>query len=110
MAGRKARDVPSPLLAKAAYRRRRRQRRNVAVAVARKNIDDAAMADPLLDHIADPMASFIAGSAYNQDQVSQTVAKRIRTLPSVRLGCQFVWGVSSSGVDAAQLEAHFQFV
>jgi hypothetical protein len=44
------------------------------------------MADRLLDHIADPMASLTAGSAYNRNQVSQTVAKRIRTLPSVRLG------------------------
>jgi hypothetical protein len=32
----------------------------VAVAVARKDIDDAAMTDALLDQIADPIASFTA--------------------------------------------------
>jgi IS5 family transposase len=48
----------------------------VAVAVTRKDIDDAAMADALLDQIADPIASFTADGAYDQDQVSQAVAKR----------------------------------
>src|SRR6202040_3342477 len=41
-----------------------------AVAVTRKDIDDAAMADALLDQIADPIASFTADGAYDQDQVS----------------------------------------
>jgi hypothetical protein len=35
----------------------------VAVAVTRKDIDDAAMADPLLDQIADPIASLTADGA-----------------------------------------------
>jgi hypothetical protein len=48
----------------------------VAVAVTRKGIDDAAMADALLDEIADPIASFTADSGYDQDQVSQAVAER----------------------------------
>jgi IS5 family transposase len=48
----------------------------VAVAVTRKDIDDAAVADALLDQIADPIASFTADGAYDQDQVSQAVAKR----------------------------------
>jgi hypothetical protein len=48
----------------------------VAVAVTRKDIDDAAMADALLDQIADPIASFTADGAYDQDQVSQAVGGR----------------------------------
>jgi hypothetical protein len=39
----------------------------VAVAVTRKDIDDAAMVDALLDQIADPIASFTADGAYDQD-------------------------------------------
>src|SRR5580693_5921768 len=48
----------------------------VAVAVTRKDIDDAAMAEALLDQIADPIASFIADGGYDQDQVTEAVAKR----------------------------------
>jgi IS5 family transposase len=48
----------------------------VAVAVTRKETNDAAMADALLGQIADPIASFTADGAYDQDQVSQAVAKR----------------------------------
>jgi hypothetical protein len=48
----------------------------VAVAVTRKDIDDAAVVDTLLDQIADPITSFTAGGAYDQDQVSQAVAER----------------------------------
>jgi hypothetical protein len=48
----------------------------VAVAVTRKDIEDAAMADALLDQIADPIASFTADGAYDQDQVSQAVGER----------------------------------
>jgi DDE family transposase len=48
----------------------------VAVAVTRKDIDDAAMADALLDQIADPIASFTADGGYDQDQVTQAVAER----------------------------------
>ena len=48
----------------------------VAVAVTRKDTDDAAMADALLDQIADPIASFTADGAYDQDQVSQAVGER----------------------------------
>jgi hypothetical protein len=44
--------------------------------VTRKDIDDAAVADALLDQIADPIASFTADGGYDQDQVSQAVAKR----------------------------------
>jgi IS5 family transposase len=54
----------------------------VAVAVTRKDIDDATTADALLDQIADPVASFTADGAYDQDQVSQAVASVIQTLPS----------------------------
>jgi Transposase DDE domain len=48
----------------------------VAVAVTRKDIDDATMVDALLDQIADPITSFTADGAYDQDQVSQAVAER----------------------------------
>src|SRR5580698_8384321 len=48
----------------------------VAVALTRKDIDDAAMADALLDQLADPVASFIADGGYDQDQVTQAVAER----------------------------------
>jgi hypothetical protein len=48
----------------------------VAVAVTRKDIDDAAMAGALLDQIADPIASFTADGGYDQDPVSQAVGKR----------------------------------
>ena len=41
-----------------------------------KDIDDAAMVDTLLDQIADPVASFTADGAYDQDQVSQAVGER----------------------------------
>ena len=47
-----------------------------AVAVTRKDIDDAAMAGALLGQIADPIASFTADGTYDQDQVSQAVAER----------------------------------
>jgi hypothetical protein len=76
MAGRKARYIPAPILAEAAHRRRCRSGEIVAVAVTRKDIDDAAMADALLDQIADPIASLTADGAYDQDQVSQAVGER----------------------------------
>jgi Transposase DDE domain len=47
----------------------------VAVEVTRKDIDDAAMADALLDQIADPIASFTADGTYDQDRVYQAVAE-----------------------------------
>ena len=48
----------------------------VAVEVTRKDIDDAAMVDTLLDQIADPITSFTADGAYDQERVSQAVAER----------------------------------
>jgi hypothetical protein len=48
----------------------------VAVAVTRKDIDDAAMAGALLDQIAAPIASFTADGLYDQDRVSQAIAER----------------------------------
>src|SRR6202040_3634088 len=42
-----------------------------AVAVTRKDIDDAAMAGALLGQIADPIGSFTADGTYDQDQVNQ---------------------------------------
>jgi IS5 family transposase len=48
----------------------------VAVEVTRKDVDDAAMVDTLLDQIADPITSFTADGAYDQDRVSRAVAER----------------------------------
>jgi IS5 family transposase len=48
----------------------------VAVELTRRDIDDAAVVDTLLDQIADPITSFTADGAYDQDQVSQAVAER----------------------------------
>jgi hypothetical protein len=48
----------------------------VAVAVTRKDIDDAAMAGELLDQIDDPVASFTADGTYDQDRVYEAVAER----------------------------------
>jgi hypothetical protein len=48
----------------------------VAVEVTRKDIDDAAVVDTLLDQIANLITSFTADGAYDQDQVSQVVAER----------------------------------
>jgi Transposase DDE domain len=47
-----------------------------AVAVTRKDIDDAAMAGALLGQIADPIASFTADGTYDQDQVGQAIDER----------------------------------
>jgi len=41
----------------------------VAVEVSRKEIDDAALTGALLDQLADPVASFTANGAYDQDRV-----------------------------------------
>jgi Transposase DDE domain len=48
----------------------------VAVELTRKDIDDAAMVGGLLDQIADPIASFTADGAYDQERVSHAVAER----------------------------------
>jgi hypothetical protein len=48
----------------------------LAVAVTRKEIDDGAVVDALLDQIVDPIDSFTADGDYDQDRVSQAVAKR----------------------------------
>jgi len=48
----------------------------VAVEVTRKEIDDAAMVDTLLEQIADPIVSFTADGDYDQGRVSQAVAER----------------------------------
>ena len=44
--------------------------------MTRKDIDDAAVVDTLLDQIADPITSFTADGAYDQERVSQAVAER----------------------------------
>ena len=48
----------------------------LAVAVTRKEIDDGAVVDALLEQIVDPIDSFTADGDYDQDRVSQAVAER----------------------------------
>ncbi|HEX3996471.1 MAG TPA: IS5 family transposase [Acetobacteraceae bacterium] len=48
----------------------------LAVEVSGREIDDAAMADALLGQIADPIASFTADGAYDQDRVTQAIGTR----------------------------------
>jgi hypothetical protein len=48
----------------------------VAVEVAKKKIDDAAMTDAPLGQIADPLACFTADGDYDQDRIYQTVTDR----------------------------------
>jgi IS5 family transposase len=50
----------------------------IAVEVTKKDIDDGAVVDALLDQIADPITSFTADGDYDQDRVSQAVAERHR--------------------------------
>ena len=44
--------------------------------MTRKEVDDAAMVDALLDRIADPIVSFTADGDYDQNRVSQAIAER----------------------------------
>jgi hypothetical protein len=48
----------------------------LAVEVSGREIDDAAVADALLGQIADPIASFTADGAYDQDRVTQAIGVR----------------------------------
>ena len=48
----------------------------VAIELTKKESDDAARTDALLDQITDPLASFTADGAYDQDRVYETVAER----------------------------------
>ena len=47
----------------------------VAIELTRKESDDAARTDALLDQISDPVASFTADGAYDQDRVYEGVAE-----------------------------------
>ena len=48
----------------------------VAIELTRKEIDDAARSGALLDQITNPIASFTADGAYDQERVYETVAER----------------------------------
>jgi hypothetical protein len=48
----------------------------VAIELTRNDVDDAARTEALLDNIADPVASFTADGAYDQDRVYKAVAQR----------------------------------
>ncbi|MGA8316436.1 MAG: transposase [Bradyrhizobium sp.] len=45
----------------------------VAIELTKKESDDAARSDALLDQLPDPLASFTADGAYDQDRVYKTV-------------------------------------
>ena len=47
----------------------------VAVELTKKEVDDAALAGELLDQITDPIVSFTADGAYDQDRVYEAVAE-----------------------------------
>jgi len=76
MADRKARHILPPILAKLHIGVDADSGEIVAVEVTRKEIDDAAMVDTLLEQIADPIVSFTADGDYDQGRVSQAVAER----------------------------------
>jgi Transposase DDE domain len=48
----------------------------LAIELTRKESDDAARTAALLDQLTDPIASFTADGAYDQDRVYETVAER----------------------------------
>jgi hypothetical protein len=48
----------------------------VAIELTGRDVDDAARAGALLDKITDPVASFTADGAYDQDKVYEAVAER----------------------------------
>src|SRR5271154_296291 len=48
----------------------------VAIELTKKESDDSARTDALLDQLIDPLASFTADGAYDQDRVYETVAQR----------------------------------
>ncbi|PZW48588.1 DDE family transposase [Humitalea rosea] len=50
--------------------------RIVAAGLAAQDVDDASQVGPLLDQVADPIASFTADGAYDQDSVYGEVAAR----------------------------------
>jgi hypothetical protein len=50
----------------------------VAIELTRKEIDNAARSGALLDQLTDPIASFTADGAYDQDRGYETVAARQR--------------------------------
>jgi hypothetical protein len=50
----------------------------VAIELTEKDVDDAARTGALLDQVSDPIASFTADGAYDQDRVYQAVASVIQ--------------------------------
>ena len=50
--------------------------RIVASTLTAKDVDDASQVDPLLDQVPEPLASFTADGAYDQDRVYAGVAER----------------------------------
>ena len=48
----------------------------LAIELTRKDVDDAARTDALLDQVSDPIASFTADGAYDQDRVYEAITER----------------------------------
>ena len=55
----------------------------MAATLTVRDEDDASQVGPLLDQVADPVASFTADGAYDQDRVYADVAEATRTRTTV---------------------------
>jgi hypothetical protein len=71
--------------------------RIVAAELTTQGVDDASQVGPLLDQVADPIASFTADGAYDQDGVYAEVAVR-------HLNAAVIVPPRSSGVPSATAE------
>ena len=80
----------------------------VAIELTRKEIDDAARTAALLDQITDPIASFTADGAYDQDRVYETVAEHLRMPPSSCRRAQPRSRVPSAATAPTQRDRHIQ--
>jgi hypothetical protein len=81
-----------------------------AVAVTRKDIDDAAMAGALLGQIADPIASFTADGVYDQDQVSQAVEERYPDAAVIVPPRAGAVASASAGIAPTQRDRHLRMI
>jgi Transposase DDE domain len=73
--GRKARHLAPPILRKLHIGIDAESGEIVAVELTKKEVDDAALTGELLDQITDPIASFTADGAYDQDTVYEAVGE-----------------------------------
>ena len=81
-----------------------------AVAVTRKDIDDAAMAGALLGQIADPIASFTADGDYDQDRVYQAVTDHNRDAAVIVPPRETAVPSASAGTAPTQRDHHLRMI